>query len=334
MIINYEGVVFVKTLLMLFLIATFTWLVGPTSVVADKLFYGPYVNIDDLDDHVWGSWCSWSKWQTSGHDGTQSMRGWGTFSDGKCSGITKRRRAQTKTTGFYVLVADAKDAQAYYMDIASNRFKTADDLSQSALDEAHGNNTLYDPAEALADQVEETVDDSHTDSEEEIEEVLDEELSDSSSELYEDEEGVEDVELSDSSSEVYEEDAEVEDEQEELVEPDWSVTTITLEVPRDGWADIYQWNNNGAHGTLRSVKYTDDEIESINHMIAIEMFPWPHARGLTESFNLGVTIGQCEGEWSYHHSSGIEPWGSIPGNEIREYCSEKATGIDVSKLYP
>ena len=83
------------------------------------------------------------------------------------------------------------------------RFKTADDLSQ-VLDEAHGNNTLYDPAEALADQVEETVDDSHTDTEEEIEEVLDEELSDSSSELYEDEEGVEDVELSDSSSEVYE----------------------------------------------------------------------------------------------------------------------------------
>ena len=29
-------------------------------------------------------------------------------------------------------------------------------------------------------------------------------------------------------------------------------------------------------------------------MIAIEMFPWPHARGLTESFNLGVKIGQVK----------------------------------------
>ena len=63
-------------------------------------------------------------------------------------------------------------------------------------------------------------------------------------------------------------------------------------------AEIYEWDNSGSHGTIRSVKYTDDEIESINHMIAIEMFPWPHAVGLTKAFNLGVTIGQCEGEWS------------------------------------
>ena len=134
--------------------------------------------------------------------------------------------------------------------------------------------------------------------------------------------------------EIEEEYADEEIEEEEEVEPDWSVTNVTLEVPVDGWAEIYQWNNDGAHETIRSVMYTDDEIESINHMIAIEMFPWPHAIGLTEAFNTGIAIGKCESEWSVHHSSGIEPWGGIPGDEIREYCSEKETGIDVSEYYP
>ena len=95
-----------------------------------------------------------------------------------------------------------------------------------------------------------------------------------------------------------------------------------------------EWDNDGAHGTIRSVMYTDDEISGINHMIAIQAFPWPHAVGLTEAFTKGIDIGACEGEWSTHHSSGIEPWGGIPGDEIRGYCAEKATGIDVSEYYP
>ena len=262
-----------KPFIMVFWIAIFTWVVGPTTVDAHctsvtsctTAFYGPYVKIEDLGDHVWGSWCSWSKFQTA----SGGVQGWGTFSDGECTGVTKRWRTQTNSTGFYVLVADAKDAEAYYMDIMENSFKTADDLSQSAIAEAHENNMLYRHADALAEQ------------------------------------GVV-----------------------------GAVNIVEVEASKAGMAEIYEWDNSGSHGTIRSVMYTDDEIESINHMIAIEMFPWPHAVGLTESFNLGVKIGQCEAEWSYHHSSGMEPWGSIPGNKIREYCSEKATGIDVSELYP
>ena len=250
---------------MVFWIAIFTWVVGPTTVDASSsAFYGPYVKIDDLGDHVWGSWCSWSKFQTA----SGGVQGWGTFSDGECTGVTKRWRTQTHSTGFYVLVADANDAEAYYMDVMENSFKTADELSANALSEAHENNTLYGYADALA------------------------------------EEGVV-----------------------------GAVNITEVEASTAEMAEIYEWDNSGSHGTIRSVKYTDDEMRGINHMIGIQTFPWPHAVGFSKAFNLGVAIGACEGDWSVKHSSGIEPWGGIPGDEIRGYCAEKATGIDVSGYY-
>ena len=262
-----------KPFIMVFWIAIFTWVVGPTTVDAHctsvtsctTAFYGPFVKIEDLGDHVWGSWCSTSKCQTP----SGGVQGWGTFSDGICTLVMCSWRTKTYGTGFYVLVADANDAEAYYLDIAENSWKTADELSEDALSEAHSVNTLYGHADALA------------------------------------EEGVV-----------------------------GAVNITEVGASTAGMAEIYEWDNDGAHGTIRSVMYTDDEISGINHMIAIQAFPWPHAVGLTEAFTKGIDIGACEGEWSTHHSSGIEPWGGIPGDEIREYCSEKETGIDVSEYYP
>ena len=82
-------------------------------------YYGPYIFFSDLTDAhtVVDNACSWSKFQTpsSPYKFHKRVRGYGSLNGAKtsCSGKTKRGRSQTKTSGFYILVADNLDAAGY-----------------------------------------------------------------------------------------------------------------------------------------------------------------------------------------------------------------------------
>jgi hypothetical protein len=249
------------------------------------------------------------------------INGNGTLSaDGtQCAIKNKKEKAGTRSgyTNYWILVEDRLDAASYSPEMNYPMLEAGVVISESGrAKDLDGNYYTWTDDEI---EEEEIVDDLYADSEEEYaDDEIEEEIVD---DLY-----------TDSEEEYADDEIEEEIEEEELVEPDWSVTNVTLGSVA-GMAEIYEWDNDGAHETIRSVKYTDDEIESINHMIAIQTFPWPHAQGFSEAFNKGIAIGACESEWSVKHSSGDEPWGGIPGGEIRGYCAEKATGIDVSGYY-
>ncbi|SVB38302.1 uncharacterized protein METZ01_LOCUS191156, partial [marine metagenome] len=90
-----------------------------TSSDISGSFYGPYVFYSDLTDAhtVVSNACSWSKFQTptSPYKLHKRARGYGSLNSSKtsCSGRTKKGRSQTKTSGFYILVADNLDAAGY-----------------------------------------------------------------------------------------------------------------------------------------------------------------------------------------------------------------------------
>ena len=99
-----------------------------TSSDISGSFYGPYVLYSDLTDAhtVVSNACSWSKFQTptSPYKLHKRARGYGSLNSSKtsCSGRTKKGRSQTKTSGFYILVADNLDAAGYEID-SGNNFK-------------------------------------------------------------------------------------------------------------------------------------------------------------------------------------------------------------------
>ena len=91
-------------------------------------YYGPYIFFSDLTDAhtVVDNACSWSKFQTpsSPYKFHKRVRGYGSLivkssqlkiagAGTSCVGKTKRGRSQTKTSDFYILVADNLDAAGY-----------------------------------------------------------------------------------------------------------------------------------------------------------------------------------------------------------------------------